>query len=325
MIIIGVILSLLIILLIYFLTLKISGLNQQINLLTQNINERLKETSLSLETTHKIVGERLDSATKVFGDVKLSLGRLEENYRQIYEMTKGISNLENLLRVPKFRGEFGETLLEKLLEDIIPKEFIRFQYRFRNSEKVDAVIMVGKNLIPVDAKFPLDNFKRFSEADSEDEKKTFYRAFVRDIKNRIDEVSSKYILPDEDTFDFAFMYIPVESIYYHISQDEEITSYAKSKRVIFVSPNTFYAYLQAILFGLKGINIQKNIKKIFLSLSQLQQELKKFQEDFELLGSHLVNANKKYNDSRIKLETFSHKLNSTTSNQIEYEQGGLNG
>jgi DNA recombination protein RmuC len=325
MIIIGVILSLLIILLIYFLTLKISGLNQQINLLTQNINERLKETSLSLETTHKIVGERLDSATKVFGDVKLSLGRLEENYRQIYEMTKGISNLENLLRVPKFRGEFGETLLEKLLEDIIPKEFIRFQYRFRNSEKVDAVIMVGKNLIPVDAKFPLDNFKRFSEADSEDEKKTFYRTFVRDIKNRIDEVSSKYILPDEDTFDFAFMYIPVESIYYHISQDEEITSYAKSKRVIFVSPNTFYAYLQAILFGLKGINIQKNIKKIFLSLSQLQQELKKFQEDFELLGSHLVNATKKYNDSRIKLETFSHKLNSTTSNQIEYEQGGLNG
>ena len=315
MIALGVILFLLVILLLYFLILKISGLNQQINLLTQNINERLKETHLSLEATHKIVGERLDSTAK-------SLGRLEENYRQIYEMTKGISNLENLLRVPKFRGQFGETLLERLLEDIIPKEFIKFQYRFRNSEKVDAVIIVGKNLIPVDAKFSLDNFKRFSEANSEEEKKAFYRAFVRDVKDRIDEISSKYILPEEDTFDFAFMYIPTEAVYYQMSQDEEITSYAKSKRVIFVSPNTFYAYLQAVLLGLKGINIQKNIKKVFLNLAQLQQELKKFQEDFSLLGRHLIDANKKYNDSQNKLENFSHKLNSLTTSQIEYEQGG---
>jgi DNA recombination protein RmuC len=253
--------------------------------------------------------------------VKLSLGRLEESYRQIYAMTKEISNLENLLRAPKFRGEFGETLLERLLEDIIPKEFIKFQYRFRNSE-VDAVIIVGKNLIPVDAKFSLDNFKRFSEANSEEERNTFYRAFVRDVKNRIDEISSKYILPEENTFDFAFMYIPVEAVYYQISQDEEITSYARAKKVIFVSPNTFYAYLQAVLLGLKGMNIQKNIKKVFLSLAQLQQDLKKFQADFELLGTHLVNANKKYNESRNKLEIFSQKLNSTTASQIEYEQGG---
>jgi len=114
----------------------------------------------------------------------------------------------------------------------------------------------------------------------------------------------------------------VEAVYYQISQDEEITSYARAKKVIFVSPNTFYAYLQAVLLGLKGMNIQKNIKKVFLSLAQLQQDLKKFQADFELLGTHLVNANKKYNESRNKLEIFSQKLNSTTASQIEYEQGG---
>lgn len=293
----------------------------QLNCITRQINERLRETSKALEDAHKTVGDRLDSATKVFGDVKMSLGRLEETHKHIIDMNKNIASFQELLRAPKFRGEVGETLLGKLLEDILPRENIKLQHRFKSGDIVDAAVVIGQNLIPIDAKFPLENFRKFSESDSEEEKKSYYRAFVRDVKNRTDEVASKYILPDEDTFDFALMYIPAEALYYQISKDEELNAYAKLKKVIFVSPNTFYAYLQAILYGLRGINIQRNIQKIFAELSRMQIDFKKFQDDFDLVGSHLSNATTKYNEARVKLGKFNERLTSTTEKpQIEYEK-----
>lgn len=298
------------------LVLKISGqVNQQLNSVTQQLNDRLKEAYQAVQDGHKTVGERLDSATKVFGDVQKSLGRLEETHKQIYEISKDISSLQELLRAPKFRGEVGETLLGRLLEDILPKENIKLQHRFKSGDIVDAAIAVGTNLISIDAKFPLENFKKAHEASSEDERKTNYRSFVRDVKGRIDEVGSKYILPDEDTFDFALMYIPAEAVYYHISKDEELSVYAKSRKIIFVSPNTFYAYLQAILYGLRGVSIQRNIQKILSELGRLQIDFKKFQDDFDVAGVHLANAAKKYNDAREKLGQFKDRL--STATQIE--------
>ncbi len=291
------------------LVLKISGqLNQQLSAVTQQLNERLKETSRSLEDTHKTVGDRLDSATRVFSDVQKSLGRLEETHKQIYEISKDIASLQDLLRAPKFRGEMGETLLTKLLEDILPKENILVQHRFKSGDIADAAIVIGQHLISIDAKFPLENFRKSSEAATPDEKKPLFRAFVRDVKKRVDEVASKYILPDEGTFDFALMYIPAEAVYYEISKDDELSAYAKSKKIIFVSPNTFYAYLQAILYGLRGVNIQRNIQKIFADLGRVQIDFKKFQDDFEVLGSHLSNAQSKYNEAKTKLIKAGDKL-----------------
>jgi len=304
---------------IIFLLLKITGtVNQQLNAVTQQVNERLKENFQALQEGHKTVGERLDSATKVFGEVQKSLGRLEETHRQIYEISKDIASLQELMRAPKFRGEMGETLLGKLLEDILPKEHIKIQHRFKSGDIVDAAIVIGQNLISIDAKFPLENFKKASESKSEEERKTNYRGFIRDVKIRVDEVASKYILPDEDTFDFALMYIPAEAVYYQISKDEELSVYAQSRKVVFVSPNTFYAYLQAILYGLRGMNIQRNIQKIFQELGRLQIDFKKFQEDFDLIGSHLSNAAKKYHEAQEKLGQFNDKLQVTTQRkQIE--------
>lgn len=305
-----------------FIVLKISAsVNQQLASVTQQLNDRLKETAQALQDANKTVGERLDSANKVFGDVQKSLGRLEETHKQIYEISKDISSLQELLRAPKFRGEIGETLLGRLLEDILPKENIKLQHRFKSGDIADAAIVIGQSLISIDAKFPLENFKRSQEAVTEDERKTSYRVFVRDVKGRIDEVSSKYILPDEGTFDFALMYIPAEAVYYQISKDEELGTYAKSRKVIFVSPNTFYAYLQAILYGLRGVNIQKNIQKIFSDLGRLQLDFKKFQEDFDLVGGHLSNAAKKYTEAKGKLEGFTDKLASTVqSKQVESKE-----
>jgi DNA recombination protein RmuC len=298
---------------------RISGqVSQQLNSITQQLNERLKEAYQAVQDGHKTVGERLDSATRVFGDVQKSLGKLEETNKQIYEISKDIASLQDLLRAPKFRGEMGETLLGKLLEDILPKENIKLQHHFKSGDIADAAIVIGQNLISIDAKFPLENFKKFSENVPDDEKKATYRVFVRDVKGRIDEVASKYILPDEGTFDFALMYIPAEGIYYHISKDEELSNYAKARKIVFVSPNTFYAYLQAILYGLRGISIHKNIQKIFADLGRLQIDLKKFQEDFDLVGGHLSNASKKYNEASLKLGQFKDKLNTTTQReQIE--------
>lgn len=296
-----------------------SQLNQQLALVTQQLNERLKEAHQALQEGQKTVGERLDSATKVFGDVQKSLGRLEETHKQIYEISKDILSLQELLRAPKFRGEVGETLLGRLLEDILPRENIRLQHRFNNGNIVDAAIVIGTNIISIDAKFPLENFKKAQDADAEEERKAILRVFARDVKGRIDEVASKYILPDEGTFDFAFMYIPAEAVYYHISKDEELGLYAKSRKVIFVSPNTFYAYLQAILYGLRGVNIQRNIQKILAELSRLQIDYKKFQDDFDLVGGHLSNASKKYNDAREKLGFFKDRLNTAAqTEQIEH-------
>ncbi|MBU1125174.1 MAG: DNA recombination protein RmuC [Candidatus Omnitrophica bacterium] len=302
-----------------FLVMKIAGsVNQQLNSVTQQLNQRLQETSTAVQDAHRTVGERLDSATRVFGDVQKSLGRLEETHKQIYEISKDIASLQDLLRAPKFRGEIGETLLARLLEDILPKEHIRVQHRFKSGDIVDAAVVVGQHLIPIDSKFPLENFKKHLEASADEEKKTHYRVFVRDVKKRIDEVSSKYILPDEGTFDFALMYIPAEGVYYQISRDEELGTYAKMKKVIFVSPNTFYAYLQAVLYGLRGVNIQRNIQKIFSELAGVQIDFKKFQDDFEVMGNHLNNATTKYNDARSKLAKINERLTNTTQNpQLE--------
>jgi len=299
-----------------------SQMGQQLNALTQQMNDRLRETASSLQEANRTVGERLDSATRVFGDVQKSLGRLEETHREIREISKDISSLQDLLRAPKFRGEIGETLLGKLLEDILPKENIRLQHRFKSGDIADAVILIGNNLISIDAKFPLENFKRSCEITLEDEKKSYYRAFVRDVKKRIDEVASKYILPDESTFDFALMYIPAEAVYYEISRDEELGSYAKLKKVIFVSPNTFYAYLQAILYGLRGMNIQRNIQKIFAELGRVQIDFKRFQEDFEVIGKHLADAAARYGEARNRLEKLNERLTTTTERpQLEAREG----
>lgn len=304
------------IVIIILLVLKISNqVSQQLNSVTQQLNQRLEETSRALQDTHRTVGERLDSATKVFGDVQRSLGRLEETHKQIYEISKDIASLQELLRAPKFRGEIGETLLGKLLEDILPKENIKLQHRFRSGDIVDAAIVIGQSLVSIDAKFPLENFKRIQEVGSEEERKSSYRVFVRDVKARIDEVASKYIVTDEDTLDFALMYIPAEAVYYQISRDEELSSYAKSRKIIFVSPNTFYAYLQAILYGLRGINIQRNIQKVFAELGRLQLDFEKFQEDFDTIGSHLSNATKKYSEAREKLGNLTDRLTTTAQNR----------
>jgi len=288
-----------------------SKVNEQLNTLVGQVDQRIKEVNKSISDTHRTVGDRLDSATKVFGNVKESLGKLEETNRQICEISRDISSLEQLLEAPKFRGQIGETMLENILSQVLPKENYRLQYAFNSGDTVDAAIFIGKNILSIDAKFPLDNFKRLQNSSSDSEKKTSGRAFIKDVKNRITEISSKYILPDEKTFDFALMYIPAESIFYEITRESQISNFAKEKKIIPVSPNTFYAYLQAICHGLKGLAIERNIVKIMSDLGRIVGDFDKFRKDFQVLGTHIRNAKQKFDETQLAMDRFNDKLVST--------------
>jgi len=280
--------------------------------------ERWKEQSDSLA---KIVGERIADTTKVFGEVKEGLGALTQKTKDIEEVGKDISGLQELLRAPKFRGGFGELLLERLLADILPHDNYSIQYRFQNGETVDVVIRIGGNLIPIDSKFPLEDFERIVTAESEEEQATLRRQFTRTIKKHIDDVA-KYILPDENTFDFALMYIPAENVYYETilrghAEESEIFSYSLQKRVIPVSPNSFYAYLQVIVRGLKGLHIERAAREILGHLGRLQGDLQDFQEDYATLGGHIRHAAGKYDEASAKLTRLDEKLRLAGETPIE--------
>ena len=276
--------------------------------ISSQVNERLNQMNLSLQQSSSAIGQNLGNITGIFGNIRENLGRLEETNRSIYEISKDISSLQELLRAPKFRGQMGETLLENLLSQVLPKDHFQTQYRFKSSEAVDAVIRLGERLVPVDAKFSLENFQKMLEAQDEQTKVAYRKKFIQDVKNRVDEIAAKYILPEENTYDFGFMYIPAENVYYEIIIKEDMFSYFTSKKVIPVSPNTFYAYLQVICLGLKGLKIEENAKAILKSLSTLSIEINKFKEDFDVLGTHLSNAGSKYTDSQKRLDRLSDRL-----------------
>ncbi|MFA4842222.1 MAG: DNA recombination protein RmuC [Candidatus Omnitrophota bacterium] len=276
--------------------------------ISSQVNLRLNQMNQSLQEANKIIGQNLGSATNVFGNVKEQLGRLEETNRQIVEISKDISSLQELLRAPKFRGSMGETLLENLLSQVLPKEHYQMQYRFKTADAVDAVIRLGERLVPVDAKFSLENFQKMLDTQDEQIKNTHRRKFIQDVKNRVDEIAAKYILPAENTYDFALMYIPAENVYYEVIIKEDLFSYGMSKKVIPVSPNTFYAYLQVICLGLRGLKIEENAKTILKNLSALSVEINKFKEEFDILGRHLSDAGRKYGDSQKRLDRFSDRL-----------------
>jgi DNA recombination protein RmuC len=240
---------------------------------------------------------------------------MEETYKQVLAVSKDISSLQDLFRAPKFRGGVGEFSLENLLSQIMPRDFFNLQHPFKNGTKADAVIKIGNNLVAIDAKFPLESFNRMIDAHSEEEKKSSRSQFVRDVKNRIDEIASKYILPDENTYDFALMFIPAENVYYETilkdmqqKDEKSLYSYALNKKVIPVSPHSLYPYLIIILRGLKGLAIEKNAKQIVEYLERLQVDLNKFREDFRLVGGHLSNAKTKYEESEKRLDKFVDKF-----------------
>ncbi len=306
------------------------GLNQNIFLLTEQqraINEQLRgiteQVNRQLLDSSGEIGKRLDNAARVIGDVQKNIGELSEASRQIFEVGKNIATLQEILQPPKLRGGLGEQFLGELLSQVLPPQFFTLQYMFLNGERVDAAVRLGERIVPIDSKFPLDNFKRIIECKTEEERKACQKVFYRDVKKHIDDIASKYIVPNEGTYDFALLYIPAENVYYEtITKDDSfgeekgILSYALKKKVIPVSPNLFYAYLQVIILGLKGLQIEKDTQKILALLASLKKDLGGFQEDFQLVGKHIVNSLNKFEDARRRLDKFIFKLEQIESQPV---------
>jgi DNA recombination protein RmuC len=291
--------------------------NTQLGQAASQMNTRLGQVTEQLQKSTGDLNTRLDNAARVVQEVSKGLGSLGEATQKVFLVGKDIASLQEILRSPKLRGGLGELFLGDLLAQIFPPSHFSLQHRFKSGETVDAVIRLGSSLVPVDAKFPLENFKRVVEASSEDDSRTARKKFIGDVKKHIDAIAEKYILPDEGTFDFALMYIPAENVYYEliirdeaVDTDKALLNYAFAKRVIPVSPNSFYAYLQTILLGLKGLHIEEQAQEILKSLARLSGDFDRFKSDFELVGKHLTNVKSKYDDADKKLEKFGDRLQS---------------
>jgi DNA recombination protein RmuC len=291
-------------------------MNQQLN----NVTAQLSNVTSQLQNNTGQMGTRLDTAAKVIQDVQNKLGELGKATQEIKELGQSVSKLEEMLKAPKLRGGLGELLLEDLLKQVLPIGAYRMQYRFKNNQAVDAVILLSGGMVPVDSKFPLENFQKMIEAKSDQERKTAVRTFRSDVKKHIDAISEKYILPDEGTFDFALMYVPAENIYYEtiikddsIPEEEGLFSYAMNKRVVPVSPNSFYAHLRVIALGFKGLQIEKSAKEILQSMERLGSELNKFTDTFTTLGTQLNNAKQNYDKADKQLDTMTEKFKTIQS------------
>ncbi len=305
---------------------QMEHLKENVDSSSKLVHQQMSELRKSMEEgsreSTKVLGDRLDNAARVVGEVQKSLGRMEEQTKKIFDVGKDISSLNDILRSPKLRGSLGELFLGDLLAQVLPQDRFEQQYRFKSGQVVDAVIKSSQGLICIDSKFPLENFVKILQLSDEEEKKAARKLFLADVKKHVDAIAQKYILPDEGTLDFAMMYVPAENVYYEIilkneATEKDLLRYAQEKRVFPVSPNSFYAYLQTIAIGFKGIQMQEGIRAVLDNISRLKGDFRKFGEDFSLLGKHLGNANNAFASADKRFQRFGEKLDSL---EIEEKQ-----
>lgn len=288
-----------------------SDQNTSLSLLLQQMGELQKTVDHKLGENEKSIRESLQfqssQSSKIISDITERLTRLDEGNKQVLGFTESLTQLQDILKNPKQRGTIlGEYYLETILSKVLPPKTYQTQYQFSNGDIADAVVFVGKKIIPIDSKFSLENYNRIidSHKDGKDPE-PFVNEFKKDIKKRIDE-TSKYIKPAEDTLDFAFMFIPHESIYYDLLVAEvgsikvntqDLINYAFEKKVIVVSPTSFLAYLQTVLQGLRAMQIEESAKDIIKRVEELGKHMKSYEEYHNKLGSSLQTVANHYNNA----------------------------
>lgn len=292
------------------LTEKMSELGRQNESLRQELDRKLSETNrVSQESLHKstqIIQGITGQSAKLISDITEKLTKLDETNKQVISFSEQLNNLEKVLTNQKKRGNLGEAGLKLVLENILPPTAYKLQYQFKDGEIVDAVILTKEGLIPVDAKFSLDNYNRILSENDSDKKLLLEKDFKNDLKKRIDE-TSKYIKNKEGTMNFALMFIPAEAIYYDLLINEvgavkvntrSLIDYAyNEKRVIIVSPTTFAAYLQTILQGLRAMQIEEGAKSIKKNVESLSRHLLSYEDFMKKLGSSMSTSVNQYNQA----------------------------
>ncbi len=262
-------------------------LMQQIN---KDVNEQIRNIQESI--SEKLLG------------VQKNVSEVSESSKQVFLVAEQLQNLEKVLKHQKQRGNLGEASLQLALENMLPVTGYKMQYQFEGGETVDAVVITKDGMIPVDAKFSLDNYRRLVDATTDAEKEQLEKEFKNDLKKRIDE-TAKYIRPKDGTLPFAFMYIPAEAIYYDLLINEvgsvkvntrSLIDYAyKDRSVIIVSPTTFAAYLQSVLYGFRAFKVEESAKEIQKNVEKLTRHLQAYNQYFEKIGTTLGTTVNHYN------------------------------
>lgn len=300
---------------------KLSYLSQQNNELRSELDRKLSETYRANQAqfgqTTKIVQNITDKSARLIADVTERLTKLDETNKQVVNFSAQLQNLQDILKNPKQRGVLGEYFLEETLRNVLPPKSYEMQYKLGKDEKtgkdliVDAAVFVKNKVIPVDAKFSLENYERILNSNDQEAKIKLEQQFKQDLKNRIDE-TAKYVLPEKGTMDFAFMFIPSEAIYYDLLINKvgtvkintrDLIEYAfRDKKVIIVSPTSFLAYLQTVLQGLKAMQIEEKAQEIKVNIEKLGKHLLSYDEFMKKLGLSMSTVVNHYNNAYIEFK-----------------------
>lgn len=307
--------------------------SDQTFLILQDQLERLRSTvenklERSQNDLHQTLHRQNTEATRLITEITRELTEVKEGNKQVFSMTEQLQNLEKVLTHQKQRGNLGEASLELILSNMLAPGQYEMQYYFKNGEAVDAVIHTKEGIIPIDAKYSLDNYQRLMNVSDEEETAYYQNEFKKDIQKRIDE-TSKYIRPEEGTLPFAFMFIPAEGIYYDLLVNQvskgavntqNLIEYAYNKRkVIIVSPTTFYAYLQSVLFGFKAFKIEESAKHIQKRVEDLGKHLEAYEEYMKKLGVTLGTSVNHYNTAYKELKKVDKDVLRITESDIGIE------
>ncbi|MBI4426600.1 MAG: DNA recombination protein RmuC [Candidatus Kerfeldbacteria bacterium] len=292
---------------------SIQGMQQRMDETNKTLQEKLDRHS---QTVTQSVHAQLGESAKIVRDVTEKLTKLDETNRQVINYSEQLRKLQDILQNPKRRGVLGEYYLDALLKNILPPGQYAMQVDLGIDDSTgqkliaDAVVFVQDKLVPIDAKFTLENYNRMAEAVDESERVKFEKAFVTDLKSRIQE-TAKYVRPDRGTLDFAFMFIPHEAIYYDlltnkvggVEDGQNLLQRAGSKyRVIIVSPTSFLAYLQTVLQGLRALQLQESTKDIMRRVEDLRRHMTNVDTNMEKLGRHINNASSAYQSTANELD-----------------------
>lgn len=289
---------------------SLDGLNKTLNEALRSTNQNINQT---LQQNTKALNDRLDKAAQVIGVVSREIG-------QMSEIGRSMKDLQDFLKSPKLRGEIGEEVLSDLIGQMFPKNNFFLQYQFRSGEKVDAAIKTDAGILPIDSKFPMENFQKMAKGKTEEERNASRKEFIRDVKKHIETISKKYILPEEGTMDFALMYIPSETVFYEIAQEVDLTNFARKQRVYPVSPSTLYAHLQMILLSFEGKKLESKSKEVFKLLRSIKGDYERVEGNLSVLGKHVNNAYTQMGNVTNSFTSLGQKINAGDSLGLEPEE-----
>ena len=301
---------------------------QQMNDLTRTVDQKLSEQH---KTVHETIQSQSRDNLRAIRDVTERLVRLDETNKQVVSFADQLKNLQDILKNPKQRGILGEYYLETTLKNVLPPNSYQTQYAFPDGSIVDAVVFVRDQVIPIDSKFSLENYNRLSEMQDPAERDRLERAFKNDLKARIDE-TSKYIQPQNNTMDFAFMFIPHEAIYYDLLVAEiggikvntqDLIEYAFKKSVLIVSPTSFLAFLQTVLQGLRALQIEESAKEIQKQVGNLARHLQAYEEFHDKMGKSLSTTVNHFNHSQKEFKKIDKDVTKITGESLEIEENLL--